>query len=589
MSGPRAAALFATDPFGLGGVLLRGRIGPARDAFLQAAMDLLPEGTPLRRVPASITDERLLGGLDLAATLSAGRPVLSRGLLAEADGGVLILPMAERVAQGACARIAAAMDRGMVAIEREGFGTPSRAVFGVIALDEGHEDEHAPEALADRLALHVACDSWEDDDAFSRTGVEQARARLPGVSVPDEIVTELVATAAALGIDSVRPALFAIRAARALAALAGRDCALKEDAVSAVRLVLAMRARALPPMAEAEDEQPAGNAQPEGGGEDNARPQSDENNQGEGRETEDRGATDPQTPRQAPETIVEAVRAALPPEALAQLAIGQKGKRAGPHGRGGVGARSMQRGRPTGAWPGKLGSGARLALLETLRAAAPFQALRRGEADARQGASILVRPEDIRIRRFKARERTTTIFVVDASGSLAMHRLAEAKGAVQALLAECYVRRDEVALIAFRGRGAELLLAPTRSLTRVRRSLSRLPGGGGTPLAAGLALAVRTAEQAARFGASPAVVVLTDGQANVGLDGVGGRARAEADSLAAARTLRARNLPAMVIDTSPRARPEARRLAAEMGARYAPLPSADPAMMARAIRFHLTG
>ena len=96
----RAAALFAVDPAGLGGILVRGPAGPAREDFLRALLDLLPAGAPVRRAPVSIADDRLLGGLDLAATLAAGRPVGSRGVLAEADGGVLILPMAERVAIG---------------------------------------------------------------------------------------------------------------------------------------------------------------------------------------------------------------------------------------------------------------------------------------------------------------------------------------------------------------------------------------------------------------------------------------------------------------------------------------------------------
>jgi magnesium chelatase subunit D len=96
------------------------------------------------------------------------------------------------------------------------------------------------------------------------------------------------------------------------------------------------------------------------------------------------------------------------------------------------------------------------------------------------------------VSRFKQRRETTTIFVVDASGSAALHRLAEAKGAVELLLADCYVRRDRVAMLAFRGKGAELMLPPTRSLVRAKRSLAGLPGGGGTPLAAGMDAAART-------------------------------------------------------------------------------------------------
>ena len=104
---------------------------------------------------------------------------------------------------------------------------------------------------------------------------------------------------------------------------------------------------------------------------------------------------------------------------------------------------------------------------------------------------------------------------MDASGSSALHRLAEAKGAIELLLASCYVRRDRVALVAFRGQSAELLLPPTRSLVRAKRSLASLPGGGGTPLAAGIDVSLLLADAVQRRGGTPTIVLLTDGRANV--------------------------------------------------------------------------
>ncbi len=94
----------------------------------------LPDDTPWRRVPLGIADDRLLGGLDLAATLSAGRPVAQRGVLADAHGGVIVLPMAERLAAGTAARIAATLDAGEVALERDGFAARMPARFGALAL-----------------------------------------------------------------------------------------------------------------------------------------------------------------------------------------------------------------------------------------------------------------------------------------------------------------------------------------------------------------------------------------------------------------------------------------------------------------------
>ena len=151
-----ALALFAVDPVGLGGIAVRAGPGPVRDRFLALLRDALPPGTPLRRLPPHTGDDRLLGGLDLAATLRAGRPVEQKGLLAEADGGVVLLAMAERVEPTVVARLCAAMDLGAVALLRDGLSRRLPARFGLVALDEGiATDERTPAPLLDRLAFHL--------------------------------------------------------------------------------------------------------------------------------------------------------------------------------------------------------------------------------------------------------------------------------------------------------------------------------------------------------------------------------------------------------------------------------------------------
>ncbi len=244
---------------------------------------------------------------------------------------------------------------------------------------------------------------------------------------------------------------------------------------------------------------------------------------------------------------------------------------------------SAKRGRPAGVRRGTPGHGVRLAVVETLRAAAPWQRLRRATAPASAVGRILVRREDFRVARFKEKSETLTLFVVDASGSAALHRLAEVKGAVELILAECYVRRDQVALIAFRGNGAELILPPTRSLVRAKRALAGQAGGGGTPLAAGIELATQVADAGRRRGQAAVAVFLTDGKANVGRTGGPGRAQAEADALAAARLFRAAGAAALLLDIAPRPGDAAARLAVAMGARYIPLPYADAQALSRAV------
>ena len=207
-----ARALFALAP-SQSGLALRAGAGPVRDAFLGGLRESLPAATPWRRAPANITDDRLLGGLDLAATLRHGRPVVEHGLLAEADGGVVVLAMAERISPGAAARIARAFDQGEVSAEREGFSIQAPARFGLIALDEGQgDDERAPAALLERLAFWVDLTeiglNGREDDPFSPRELEAARARLNEVETNDDAIATLVGAAAELGVASLRAPLF---------------------------------------------------------------------------------------------------------------------------------------------------------------------------------------------------------------------------------------------------------------------------------------------------------------------------------------------------------------------------------------------
>ncbi len=583
-----AAALYAVDPAGLGGVVLRARPGGARDRWLDLLRGLLPVSAPVRRVPLQIADGRLLGGLDLTATLQAGRPVAERGILAEADGGVILLAMAERLSPATAARLAAVLDAGEVVLERDGLAQRTPTRFGVVALDEGIEDdERVPDALIDRLAFHLYLEGIRPDDtraalagreqgaeefAEMRAAVEAARGRLDRVIAGESVVEALCSAGMSLGIVSIRAPLLALRVARAAAALEGRTEVIEDDVVVAARLVLAPRATRLPTAQdEAPEEAPPESAEP---------PPEPEQQDGAEEQQIDPDAV-------LEDMVLAAAQAAIPPALLAQLQLaGAARTRSQAQGKAGVEQQGGTRGRPAGTRRGDLRSG-RLNVLETLRAAAPWQRLRR-EMDRRSRHAaqphIQVRREDFRITRYKQRTGTTTIFVVDASGSSALHRLAEAKGAVELLLAESYVRRDRVALVAFRGKEAELLLPPTRSLVRAKRSLAGLPGGGGTPLAAAIDAAGELADAIKRKGETPVIVLLTDGRANIARDGTPGRTQAEEDALASARALRAASITTLLVDTSPRPQPTAARIAEEMRARYVPLPYADANLLSRAVK-----
>lgn len=550
----------AVDPAGLGGMWVRARVGPVR-ATLAAALSALP--LPERRLHPAIGDEQLFGGIDLSATLASGQVVQRAGLLA--DPATLVLPMAERVTPGLAARLAAALDAG--------------TGHCLIALDEGAEPEEAlPAALADRLALHVDLEPVRHAEArpiaLDPAHLAAARAALPGVRVPDTLLPDLALLALRLGIESLRAPLLALRMARVQAALAGRAEVSPEDLAAAVALVLAPRATQLPESApeEAEPQEPEPQ-QPEP--EPDQEPKSDQ---------EPEGDDSPQSLEDLPlqDILLEAAQAALPADLLARLAAQKAARNGASAGGSGDARKGNRRGRPLPSRPGRLDGTARVDLVATLRAAAPWQPLRRAEA-ADPGRRLHIRLDDIRVRRYEEKSDRLLIFVVDASGSAAMTRLAEAKGAVELLLAEAYARRDHVALVAFRDTAADLLLPPTRSLVQTKRRLAGLPGGGGTPLAAGLKVALEVAHGARARGMTPSIALLTDGRANIALDGSANRAQAGEDAEKMARLVRAQRVAALVIDMGPRPERSLGRLAQTMAAAYIPLPRADAGRLSSAV------
>ncbi len=595
--GALAALLLAVDARGLGGVVLDHPLHEQARRFGHLVRSWLPRGAPLRRVPSSVTADRLYGGVDLAATLSAGKVIAEKGVLAAADGGVVVVPMAERLAIAARTALCEVLDHGEVTVQRDGIADRHASRVCAVLLDESVDEELVHPALRDRLAFFVRIDGRVNDDLIRMdeapdalpvaTLVRDARNRLAQVSVDEQWAEALCQTADAFGVDSVRATLFALRCARAHAALQGRLMVIDADAELAAALVLAPRATRMPPPP------PPPPAEPEPGDDPTPAAQPDQANP----EPPPPPMAPPATPdaeqpesddhkTQAPdsgELLRDAVHAALPPGLLAQLV--QHNSAGSMQGRVGDETPNMLRGRPRGARSGAPRGGARLHLLETLRAAAPWQRVR--STPAATGAvtpstakrtgrpRVIVRREDFRIRRFIEKTGTTVIFVVDASGSSALYRLAEAKGAVELLLAETYARRDRVSLMAFRGHGTERLLPPTRALARAKKVLAALPGGGGTPMAHAIDAALDQAIAARRSGSAALIVMLSDGRANIARDGSPGRTQAEADALSAGARFAAQQIPAMFVDTSTRGELAARRIAEAMKARYILLPAAD--------------
>ncbi|MEO1407375.1 MAG: VWA domain-containing protein, partial [Pseudomonadota bacterium] len=223
----------------------------------------------------------------------------------------------------------------------------------------------------------------------------------------------------------------------------------------------------------------------------------------------------------------------------------------------------------------------RIDLIATLRNAAPMQTIRRS---ADQDGGMAIRRSDLRMKRYRRRKQSSVIFVVDASGSSALNRLSEAKGAATQLLSDCYSRRDLVSVVAFRGSEAEMALAPTRSLVRAKRQLSDLPAGGATPLADALALASRVADTEYERGRTPVIVMLSDGRGNMTLEGVADRVKADEQTRLLARRLAQKDMDLLFFDTSKRPNPRAQSLSTDMGAQYYFLPIANRAKVSGIVR-----
>jgi len=590
-----ALSVLAVAGHRLGGIVLRDSSAGAQQ-WISVFRARLPGTMRVARLPSSATDDRVFGGLDLAATIARGVPVAERGVVADAHGGVVIVPLIERMPVPMQARLGAVMDTGVAQVLRDGVNAEFDAQFTLIAIDESEEDAWGVAApLRDRLALVLDGDVRVDDEAVpSGREIATARAMIAHVTASDEVIESIGTLCDAFGIASERAPRFALWTARALAALDERGSIDEGDVALAAQLVLAPRATRMPAPNDADEPEPPPEQQPPEPPPEQQQPpetpppeQPQEEPEPPAEEAPDASDTPPpesEDDRQMEDRLVEAVTSAIPPELLAALLVRAQ-RPSQEQGKAGAEKESWTRGRQVAARRGKPDGVRRLHVLETLRAAAPWQRARARASAMRDlpERSLIVERDDFRVRRYVERAGTSVIFVVDASGSAAAQRLGEAKGAVEALLAESYARRDRVSLIAFRGTTADVLLPPTRALARARKLLASLPGGGGTPLATAIDAAITAGVSARRAGTMPVVVFLTDGRANVARDGKGGRAESMRDVLDAAAQFRASGLAAVLIDTSPRPEPMARRVAEALGGRYVPLPVVDARAIAGAV------
>ena len=613
--------LLQIDSHGWGGIWLRAPFGPVRELWLR---HLSETGLNTVKLPGNIDVERLLGGIDLSRTLQSGLLQMQTGLLQQADLGLVCISMAERFPTALIAPMTQAMDtQSLPPLKINNTESSVRTQFGVVALDESMADDPPMSpALQERLGLwfdlqdiapsdvsDVSLNTRKDDNALDVMGIQIApdalarmKQSLPHIQWTDEQVLAVCSTAQGLGIDSLRVPTLALRVACCHAALHARSHIADDDLAFAARRVLAPRATQLPAPAEnASDTEPQNSsdssAEPDQAQEQSSNslePTETPNPSESAKDEEDTSSTDTSeedtnTQDEAPsdlpsseklqEMMIAAALASLPPDVLEGL-LTKPGRNLGnTSGRSGQFRSGMQRGRPLPPRTARPGGHARLHILSTLRAAAPKQRLR---GNTQQGR-VAIRSEDFHVHRYQQHSSSCLILALDASGSAALQRLAEAKGAVELLLQQSYARRDSVCIVSFKGAKAQLLLPMTRSLVRAKRAMMGLPGGGGTPLALALKMACEQATQLQRQGVTPILVVLSDGRANVNLQGLGGRAQAQADAQQWAAQWRQTGHRCLWIDTSLQPDTQVQNMAQTMGGSYLPMPQVQAQRMASAM------
>ncbi len=589
----KRALLCAAISDELRGVLITGPAGTAKSTVVRSLRSVVPS-LRIKDLPLNVSEDRLMGGIDVDHAIKFGEKKFQTGILKEVDGGLLYMDEINLFDDRITQRVLDVMECGENRVEREGVSglhTSSFALVGTMDPAEGAISPH----LLDRFDICVEMDNLLDRDSRMEVlrrrlthesdpqglaashghqmaemieDIKEARERLPLVIVPDAMYETVSRLTMELGVEGHRGDLAMIRTSKALAALDRRDQVCLDDLHEAAALCLQHRRR--DPDDERED-----TGQSESPRDRNERPEQTESSEWE----------PPSAPREDlgggseevfsigdPFVVIDYLK---PSERRMDL-----GKRRGKRGSTGE---SAHPGRcTTFRIPSR--DVTDIALVPTLRAAAPYQIHRR-----RPDMAIVLESSDFREKVRVSKNGTTLLFLVDASGSMgARRRMVAVKGAILSLLKDAYQKRDAVGLMAFRKDSAELMLPPTKSVDLAYSRLRELPTGGRTPLALGLSKAASLLSSD-KVGKDDdlVMVIVSDGKANVPLDD----GDAFADAMVMAERLSSLPIRFVVVDTGsgyPRI-DRAQRLSKALGGTYFRLEDLNSERLARSIKMAVHG
>ena len=592
--------------------------------------DIPPVNRQVRIVdlPVGASEDRLVGSLDIEQAIKSGSKSFEPGLIAAAHRGILYIDEVNLLNDHLVDVLLDASAMGRNYVEREGISVSHAAEFILVGTMNPEEGDLRPQLL-DRFGLAVEVEGlmppaerrevvrrriayetdpfgfmqeWVAAEAQERGRIARSQRLLPQVQVGDDFLGLITDICAEYQVDGLRGDIVMYKTASAIAAYAGRERVQVEDVREAAQLALLHRQRRQPfqqPHLVTEQlDQMLEDFQSQ------SRPRepqdADSTNADErGDDADSSGLESPDTPP-AENSDPESGPAAGPsdqqfetgnPYSVQSLLLPPPDRRERPAaGRRAVTVSSNAAGRYVRARIPQDGV-TDLALDATLRAAAPPQIDRRQALTAAgviaDSPAVLIEPWDLREKVRETRTGSLIIFIVDASGSMgAQRRMVAVKGAVLSLLLDAYQRRDRVALISFRGTQAQLLLPPTNSVDLAQVYLAEMPTGGRTPLSRGLYLALELLERERLKDRDTLqlIALLSDGRANVALDGSPGQPTEEVMELAA--RFQEKAIPAVVIDTEldfiklELARP----LAAAMGARCLKLEELRAEALAAAVQ-----